>query len=256
LQQRVKREQTKQDKAEGYVRGGDPWLMAKTDRGPRTNPAWFCGASEAQHFSRDASGCVSLTSTRLPSTRRAIREKEEQEPNPQAGAKKEDRAFIPYCKQHMTGKEAANVDKVMRGGLDSASTFTDYCADWIKHYLGATERCVCACMCVCACVCLSVCMCAQPWPGAATEACPLCLHTKQLAHSLLLSDARACRVWPDRVVIVPSGTAALEMAALLSNLDKVRWRQGDPHAQSSMCGCILRGWSVSCFLRELGELVE
>lgn len=73
-----------------------------------------------------------------------------------------DKAKLPFCKQHLTGKEQEYVTQVFASGLDSASTFTTMCATKLQEMLG-----------------------------------PDC----------------------NRVVMVPSGTAALEMACLLSGLD-------------------------------------
>jgi len=72
-----------------------------------------------------------------------------------------DRARLPFCKQHMTGKEIEYVSQVLSTGLDSAARFTNMCVTRLKDLLGQDS---------------------------------------------------------ERVIIVPSGTAALEMAALLIDL--------------------------------------
>lgn len=72
-----------------------------------------------------------------------------------------DRAKLPFCKQHFSGKEQEYIAQVFSSGLDSAARFTTMCSTKIQEILG--------------------------------------------------SDC-------ERVVMVPSGTAALEMAALLVEL--------------------------------------
>eukprot|EP01038_Epipyxis_sp_PR26KG_P009288 gene9288-12515_t len=69
---------------------------------------------------------------------------------------------IPFCKQHLTGKENHYVNQVFSSGLDSASHFTLMCSAKLQDILGPES---------------------------------------------------------ERVVMVPSGTAALEMAALLCNFE-------------------------------------
>lgn len=72
-----------------------------------------------------------------------------------------DHAPVPFCKQHLTGKEKEYVSQVFAAGLDSAARFTVLCSSGLREILGPDS---------------------------------------------------------ERVVIVPSGTAALEMAALLIDL--------------------------------------
>ena len=72
-----------------------------------------------------------------------------------------DNGPIPFCKQHLTGRENKYVTQVLSSGLDSAAHFTMLCTAKIKELLGGDS---------------------------------------------------------ERVVMVPSGTAALEMAALLCEL--------------------------------------
>ena len=92
---------------------------------------------------------------------------------------------IPFCRQHLTGKELTYVTQVLNSGLDSAATFTMQCAARIREIIGQGS---------------------------------------------------------DRVVMVPSGTAALEMAALLCELQPGDEVIMPSYTFSSTANCfVLRG---------------
>lgn len=83
-------------------------------------------------------------------------------PDDLARPSRSDQDLIPFCRQHLTGKELSNVQHLLSSGLDSNSHYNLMCSMKIKDILGESSS---------------------------------------------------------RVLIVPSGTAALEMAALLCDLE-------------------------------------
>ena len=120
-----------------------------------------------------------------------------------------DRAQIPYCRQFMTGNEKTYVLEILnKCALDSASRFTTLCSKKLKHILnGGLTTLVSPSL--------------LPIPiqapfTAATFAQPQ-TDTSMSALDTVVPHAHSC-AGSLQVVITNSGTAALEMAAILCDM--------------------------------------
>ena len=111
-----------------------------------------------------------------------------------------DTAPIPFCRQHLTGKELTYTAQVISGGLlDSAAHFTMMCSAKIHDILCSSSSSSCP---------------PSMESGAAGSA--TVLHGQQKPQRQ--EEGEGKKNGTERVVMVPSGTAALEMAALLCDL--------------------------------------